>query len=121
MTRTGVQDRNSSKTMLTTDGSTWASTSAVPCGPRAMISRPRIPGAKASTRTRPSSSRSILGDPGALGTGLRAGRPPSSGGGVPYGPWTGTPKGTVPGGRGSVGSATKLLADVGNPSVPHAA
>jgi hypothetical protein len=107
--------------MLTTDGSSWASTSAVPWGPRAMMSRPRMPGEKASSRTRPSSSRSILGEPGGLGTGGRAGRgPPSSGGAVPYGSPTGIPKGTGWGGRGSVGSATKLLADVGNSSVPHA-
>jgi hypothetical protein len=53
-----------------------------------------MPGEKASSSTSPSSSRSILGDPGGLGTGVRAGRgPPSSGGAVPYGPGTGTPKG----------------------------
>jgi hypothetical protein len=32
-----------------------------------------MPGEKASSSTRPSSSRSTLGEPGGLGTGLRAG------------------------------------------------
>src|SRR4029453_19165961 len=71
-------------------------------------------GKRPRRRPRRGPSRSILGDPGGLGTGVRAGRgPPSSGGAVPYGPGTGTPKGRGWGGRGSVGSATRLLAHVG--------
>src|SRR5512132_3637977 len=148
MTRTGDQDRNSSMMMLTSDGSTWVSAGAVPCGPRARKSRPSTLGAKASSRTRPSSNRSILGGLAGGGSGVRAGRwPPGPGG--PYcqpdgtgwggaapaqgggvggrGPPAGGSTGVHPqggwagGGGGSVGSATKLLADVGNPSVPQAA
>ena len=81
MTRIGDHDRNSSMAMLTSDGTTSASTSAVPPGPRARKSRPSTLGAKASTRTRPSSHRSILGELGG-GSGLRPGRCPSRPGGA---------------------------------------
>ena len=82
MTRIGDHDRNSSMAMLTSDGTTSASTSAVPPGPRARKSRPSALGAKASSRTRPSSHRSILGELGGGGTGLRPGRCPSCPGGA---------------------------------------
>jgi hypothetical protein len=148
MTSTGDQDRNSSMMMLASDGSTWVSVGAVPWGPRARNSRPSTLGAKANSRTRPSSIRSIRGEAVGVGSGLRAGRwPPVSGGPVGYcqpggmvwggapahggevgggGPPAGGSTGVHPqgcwagGGGGSVGSATRLLADVGNPSVPQA-
>jgi hypothetical protein len=114
-----------------------------------------MPGEKASSSTRPSSRRSILGVPVGRGRGLRAGG--RSGGGGPYGipggavrggaapspggvafdggpqawpqpgpqvgGWAGVRgQGCWPGGVcGSVGSATELLADVGNPSLAQAA
>ena len=92
MTRTGVQDRNSSKTMLTTDGSTSASTSAVPWGPRAMMSRPRIAGGEGQQQDQAELQPQ---HPGRAGRPRHrvARRPPAvrSGGAVPYGPPYGTP------------------------------
>ena len=145
MTSTGMKDRNTSNRMLTIEGTSWVSTSAELSGPSAMTSRPRTPGAKASSSTSPSSRRSIRGEPGGFGTGLRAGGC-SPGGTGPYGtgPYCGGWYGGDPGGEvhphvlaagcpgggggqggwpggagGSVGSDTGLLADVGNPSVAH--
>src|ERR671918_376482 len=75
MTSTGDQERNSWKTAATMAGTRLVWTSLPPPAPNARTSSPRMPGANASSSTRPSSRRRTRGGPAGLGSGVRAGLP----------------------------------------------
>src|SRR6266705_473157 len=111
MTMTGIQERNRSKSPLAMAGASWSTALVLPSElPSRSTTRPRMPGAKASTSTIASSEASTgLGAPGG-GGGTRSRRrddgrhPPSGPTWVGGGGTGGGPGSTQPGGDPLPGS-----------------